>query len=184
MSEILQPPPAQESVISRSEPREWHFQDILPMLYRRRRVAVTTFLVVAAAVVAYTLSATPVYEAHAELLLDEKPSIVTFEGSANASGDPKGYLETQHRILRSRSLARRVIDELDLWKTPGFVSTGRETPDSAGSFLNGWRRTAAESPRCERRQQGKDRRDGSHRSNALEAECRTGSRYAHHRDQI
>ena len=139
MSEILQPPSAQESVTSRSEPRQWHFSDILPMLYRRRRVAITTFLVVAGAVAAYTFTATPIYEAHAELLLGEKPSIVTFEGSGTPAGDPKGYLETQQRILRSRSLARRVIDELALWNEPGFVSTGREASNGMFALLNGWR---------------------------------------------
>ena len=139
MSEILQPPPAQESVISRSDPREWRFHDILPMLYRRRWVAITTFLVVAAVVAAYTLTATPIYEAHAELLLGEKTSIVTFEGSGTPSGDPKGYLETQQRILRSRSLARRVIDELALWNEPRVVSTGRAASTRVVELLNEWR---------------------------------------------
>jgi polysaccharide biosynthesis transport protein len=136
MSDLLQPAATQEVAASGPEPREWHFHDIIPMLYRRRWIAVATFVIVAAAVTAYTLTATRIYEAHAELLLEEKPSIVTFAGAGESAGDPKGYLETQHRILRSRSLARRVIDELDLWKNPAFASTQRET--STGAFVKGW----------------------------------------------
>ncbi len=139
MSELPQPPTAQESATSRPEPREWRFHDIIPMLYRRRWVAATTFLVVSAAVTAYTLTVIPVYEVQAQLLLEEKPNIVTFEGSGNATSDQKGYLETQHRILRSRSLARRVIDELALWNEPALVSTGQQTSNRAFGFLSEWR---------------------------------------------
>jgi succinoglycan biosynthesis transport protein ExoP len=131
-----QSPPEQDTVTSRSEPREWHLQNFLSVLYKRRWVAVTTFLIAGAAVAAYSLTGTPVYEAHAQLLLTDKQSVVTLQGVGNQQNDQKGYLETQYRLLRSRSLARRVIDKLDLWHAAGFASNGRERSAGALQLLS------------------------------------------------
>jgi len=137
MSDVLQSQAPQEPVTSRSE-RDWHFQDILFVLYKRRWAALLTFLLVAAAGAGYTLTTTPIYEARAQLLLEQKPSIVTFQGVAGASTDQKGYLETQHRILTSRSLARRVVEELALWNAPGFASGPRQPSTGLAVFVNRW----------------------------------------------
>jgi capsular exopolysaccharide synthesis family protein len=130
MSDKVQSPPEQEAN-ARQESSDWQFHDILAVLYRRRWVAVVTFLVVAAGVAAYTLAGTPVYEAHAQLLLGEKPTIVAFQGVNDQPDDQRGYFETQHRLLRSRSLARRVIETLNLWNATGI------SPSEPGPFGSG-----------------------------------------------
>ncbi len=80
---------------------------------------------------------TPIYEAHAQLLVAEKPNIVTFQGVENEQGDERSYLETQYRLLRSRSLARRVISELGLWKAP--TVTPATQPSGVPALLGRWR---------------------------------------------
>ena len=128
----------QEITTYASEASEWHLQDFLSVLHRRRWVSITTFLIVAGAVGVYSWSVTPVYEAHAQLLLTEKPSIVTFQDAGTSPGDQRGYFETQQRILRSRSLAHRVVDRLNLWNTPAVANAGG-TSNPDGSFRRGWR---------------------------------------------
>jgi capsular exopolysaccharide synthesis family protein len=111
------------------------------VLYRRRWVAITTFAVVAAATVAYTLTATPVFEARSQLLLGATPKIVTFQGFNDQESDEQSYLETQHRLLRSRSLLRRVIDELKLWND--IKPSGRK---QAADLLDFWNRRLGATP--------------------------------------
>ncbi len=120
--------PESETVISRGESREWHIQDIWSVLYRRRWTSLATFAIVAGATVVYTFLVTPVFEARSQLLLGDKPDIVTFQGIDNSPNDDRSYLETQDRLLRSRSLARRVLDTLKLQNADG---ANRE-PDAAG----------------------------------------------------
>ena len=49
--------------------------------------------------------------------------------------EQKGYLETQQRVLQSRSLARRVIDQLDLWNAPGFTTAAPEPGSRVFEFF-------------------------------------------------
>jgi capsular exopolysaccharide synthesis family protein len=142
--ETRQPQGQTEIVQPMSDAHAWHFRDAVSVLYRKRWLAAATFLVAAAAVVAYTLTATPVYEAHAQLLLEEKPSIVTFQGLGDQRGDEPAHFETQNRILHSRSLARRVIEELDLWNHPGFKSTSQEPAAKPFGFWQRWRAPRAD----------------------------------------
>ena len=62
-----------------------------------------------------TLSTTPIYRASAVMQLekDDQPLIQTSQAVYGGGWDPE-FLETQIQLLRSRSLAERVADELDL----------------------------------------------------------------------
>jgi capsular exopolysaccharide synthesis family protein len=119
------------------EPQEWHIRDLLSVVYRRRWVALSTFFVVATGVALYTLSTTPVYQAQAQLLVAERPSVVTFQG--DQQNNENGLLETQQRLLQSRALARRVIDELDLWAN-NVTPAPPEGSDGPLDRLRRWRK--------------------------------------------
>jgi capsular exopolysaccharide synthesis family protein len=108
-------PADHDAAVARSDAPQWQVRDMLSVLYKRRLAVAATFLISAVGVAVYTISATPIYEAQAQLLLAERPSIVTFEGEPMPQNEQRGYLETQYRLLRSRSLVRRVIDELNMW---------------------------------------------------------------------
>jgi len=127
---------ADNTVASRSDVDEWHIHDLLSVIYRRRWVSITTFIVLAAVVVAYTLTATPIYEARAQLLVGERPNIVTFQGAPDSQGDQRGYLETQYRLLRSRSLARRVIEKLKLWDAADPAQKATADPAASVGLLH------------------------------------------------
>ncbi|RPI57371.1 MAG: polysaccharide biosynthesis tyrosine autokinase [Acidobacteria bacterium] len=138
MSDTQQPPSEHDAVTSRAEP-QWQLEDVFAVLYKRRWIALFTFLIAAAGVVTYTMSVTPIYEAHTQLLLQQRASIVTFEGAADPQANERGYLETQHRLLRSRSLARRVIDALNLWDLGRAPADGNAQPAGTFAFLGQWR---------------------------------------------
>src|SRR5262245_38313147 len=57
-----------------------------------------------------TLKQTPIYEAAALIEIDkENPNILSFKEILKLDGNSDEYLETQYRLLRSRSLAEKVV---------------------------------------------------------------------------
>ena len=98
------------------------------------------------AVAAYTLTATPIYEAHAQLLLEEKPSIVTFEGSAATDGRPEGLsrdpAQNPAQSLAGPPCHRRARR---CGTNPALCSSEPKPSNSAFAFLSWWR-ASSESP--------------------------------------
>jgi succinoglycan biosynthesis transport protein ExoP len=93
-------------------------------ILRKRKwliLAVTLTLITGAAVQTYTT--TPVYTSTAQIQIDlETPNVLPYQ---EVSASPQFYFEetyreTQHRILRSKILARRVATRLDLGNSPSF----------------------------------------------------------------
>lgn len=89
----------------------WH------ILVKRRRLIVGVLATVVALALLYTLMATPVYRASAMLQLDRE-GIRPVQVDGLQAGDERGFdptfLQTQYELLKSRSLAERVANELNL----------------------------------------------------------------------
>jgi len=105
--------------------------DYVKVLYKRRRVAITAFLLVLVAAAVYTFTATPIYEARVQLLIEaENPNVVSFKEVIEQEKATNDYYQTQYKILQSRTLARRTLDTLKLWdrfdatKAPKRVTVG------------------------------------------------------------
>jgi capsular exopolysaccharide synthesis family protein len=93
-----------------------HLSDYLKVLSRRRWTVVSGFLTVMIAVVIYTFTATPIYRSRVQLLIEnENPNVVSFKEVIDQEKTTNDYYQTQYRILQSRSLARRVLTQLNLW---------------------------------------------------------------------
>jgi succinoglycan biosynthesis transport protein ExoP len=73
-----------------------------------------------------TFMSTPIYQATATIKVDLVAArVVKLDTAADANtegGDARRFYQTQHEILRSRSLAERVASNLDLRADPGFVN--------------------------------------------------------------
>jgi len=102
-------------------------EDALPLLEywrilrKRRWTVLGVLLLVVVTVMIGTLKQTPVYRAKAILQIDrESQNIVTFKEVVEFSQQSEDYLETAYKVLRSRTLARRVIDKLKLEQVPEF----------------------------------------------------------------
>jgi len=84
----------------------------------------------------YAFTATPVYSATSTLLIEPQGSNpVTFESLVGADSETQDYYETQFELLKSRNLAFRVIDELQLWNDPELAPAGGV--DSSGTAFGG-----------------------------------------------
>src|ERR1700752_2851252 len=71
---------ASRSVTLGSVEDEIHLTDYLKVLYRHRYIGATAFLLVVLSTVLYTFTATPIYEARAQLLIEaENPNVVSFK---------------------------------------------------------------------------------------------------------
>ncbi len=106
---------AGESVVS--------LHDVWKILHANR---VTIFSVMAlglAAALVYNYITPPVYRSTATLQIDrEAPSFANIsETTAPQFPEHPDYLETQYKVLQSRSLARRVMVELELTRLPELV---------------------------------------------------------------
>jgi succinoglycan biosynthesis transport protein ExoP len=88
---------------------------------RRFRLFAAVAVVVFAAVVLFTLQQTPLYTASAQVMLDVRKENVT-DMSAVLSGLPadSSVVDTEVEVLKSRSLAGRVVKELKLEQDPYF----------------------------------------------------------------
>jgi exopolysaccharide transport family protein len=106
----------------------------LRILRVRQRIIIGTALVVIAITAIIVFRMTPLYDASAFVMLDQRQNKVV-DVNAVLSGLPTdaGSIENQIQILRSRSLMSRVIDKLHLDQGPGVAPRmSGATPAAAG----------------------------------------------------
>src|SRR5215475_8680309 len=134
------PPPAHAARPSDPpEDTEVHLSDYLRVLYKRRWPALTVFLIVFVGTCIFTFTATPIYNARVQLLIEkENTNVVTFKEAIEQNQMTDDYYQTQYKILQSRVLARRTLDALQAWHYPQFDAP--ETAQSKGlrATVAGW----------------------------------------------
>jgi capsular exopolysaccharide synthesis family protein len=95
--------------------------DYWRVILARRWTVLAILATVVFATLLYTLKKTPVYEATASIQIDrENPNILSFKDVYQVETATDDTLRTQFEILKSRSLARRVIDQVKLNKLKEF----------------------------------------------------------------
>jgi polysaccharide biosynthesis transport protein len=100
---------------SRPEMQEAHLSDYLEVLARRKWVVILLFIIIVGSVTAYSVIATPQYEATAQILLGGRPTPMNPLGeTAERLPERNLYFQTQVNLLSSRTLAHKVIDQLSL----------------------------------------------------------------------
>src|SRR6478736_6230357 len=94
---------------------------VIATFRRRLRLFAAVALAVFVAVLLYTLQEMPRYTASAQVMLDVRQEQVT-DMSAVLSGLPAdtAVVDTEVEVLRSRSLAGRVVEALKLEEDPDF----------------------------------------------------------------
>lgn len=79
-------------------------------------------IIVTILVALIVLSMTPIYKATSSLLIEsEETNIVSIEQVYGLDASKKEYFETQYEILKSRHIAEKVVDKLDLGNNPIFT---------------------------------------------------------------
>jgi polysaccharide biosynthesis transport protein len=99
------------------EEREIHLRDYLKIVYKRRYTVYTFFAIVFAIVLIGTLSSTPIYQASTKVLIEKvEPTNLSVAYPYYMPYDPEFY-ETQYQLIKSTSVAQKVVTMLSLDKT-------------------------------------------------------------------
>jgi capsular exopolysaccharide synthesis family protein len=108
-----------------------HLTEYLQILLKRRWVLITFFVIVVTVVTIGTFRMTPIYRATTQLLIEKEVSNVLFRGGVGIETSQQDYYQTQYKIIKSRSLAKKAIDKLGLQELPRFSNQ----EDIVGAFL-------------------------------------------------
>jgi polysaccharide biosynthesis transport protein len=113
---------------------ELHLLDYWRVMVGRRWTILAVLFTVVTATVVWSFSATPIYEAAVSIQIDrENQNILSFKDVYEVDGSTDDTLRTQFEVLKSRTLARRVIENLHLdrvpelqQKEPGIITSFRK----------------------------------------------------------
>src|SRR3954463_8739396 len=115
-----------------------HLLDRLAVLYRYRRLCITVFILVTAAMIIQGYSNVKIFQAQARVLIEDERS-TAIPGLQNDQNtyfeDPEPYYQTQYKILKGRDLTRRVVRKLHLETVPEFNGT-KPAPPTPLSLLS------------------------------------------------
>jgi len=126
----LFPPPHQE--------RQLTVHDYLRVLYRGRWVILVSFLSVLAATLYYTFTAEPEYEASAKLMVEQQSGVSQSLFDFSTMMKKETMINNQVEILRSRSLAENVVEELRSTPEAGRLRLLGNEPEGSRSRLKEW----------------------------------------------
>lgn len=94
---------------------EINLRDYLHIIRKRRWLIITILFVVVISVTILTFRQTPVYEATTRILIEkETPNILTFKEVLELGTADTDYYQTQYKILKSRTLAKQVLEKLGI----------------------------------------------------------------------
>ena len=114
-SAVLQPEPG----ILADDEDGINLLELWRVLVKRKWTILTFFVIVVTAVITATFLQTPIYRATITLQIERQvPKVVEFQNAAPVDSTSSGdFYQTQYELLKSRSLAERVLDQLNLRET-------------------------------------------------------------------
>ncbi len=117
--------------------REIHLRDYIRVLKRRRYTVYTFFIIVLGVVLIGTLSSTPLYTASTKLLIERQFAAGLTTPYYYLPYDPEFY-ETQYQLIKSASVAERVIRMLSLPERHKYYFGKESTRRGIISTIKGW----------------------------------------------
>ena len=119
--------------------QEVHLRDYLRVLRKRRWTVIAFFVILVTTVAVGTFTARPVYRSVVQILIErENPNVVSIQEVLAIDATATDYYQTQYEILKSETLARRVIARLHLDRHPEFQEVSQKSegrPDLTKAFL-------------------------------------------------
>jgi capsular exopolysaccharide synthesis family protein len=129
-------------LVHQHDEEERHLMDYVRVVYKRRWVAIPAFLIVFTIGAINSFRTTPVYEAHTQLLIEkDTPKVGNLQTMFQESdGWYDDFLQTQIRILESRSLARQTAQLMKLPQRPMRAPEGGGPISVTGTLWDtaGW----------------------------------------------
>jgi len=117
--------------------KEIHLRDYLRIVEKRKKTVLTFLIITITVVLIATFTATPMYEARTSLLVEKSDSKPVLMNEYPVQFDPE-FLETQFQIIKSNSVAKRVVKILSLdTKYYNDFKSDQKTTSFIGN-LTGW----------------------------------------------
>ncbi|MCX5815328.1 MAG: polysaccharide biosynthesis tyrosine autokinase [Proteobacteria bacterium] len=115
---------------------EPHLMDYVHVIFKRRWVVATVFLVIFFSVAIRSFTVTPVYRATAQILIDkENPNVTNIKEILDIKSSDIDYYQTQYNILKSNALALKVIRALNLKDNKEFGPVKEETEAAQNNLI-------------------------------------------------
>jgi exopolysaccharide transport family protein len=114
-------PPPGYSYPPPQEEKEVHLRDYWKVIWKRRWTVLALFLIVLITIAVATFTMRPIYRGTTSIQINkENPQIMDFKEMFSVNMWDLDYYQTQYKILESRTLAKRVIQNLKLAEHPEF----------------------------------------------------------------
>ena len=107
--------------------------DYLRIMYRGRWIIVLSFIIVFLSTVYFTFTSSPVYEASTSIIIESTGAMERSLFDMNPFGNQSTLIANQIEILKSRTLAERVVKQLDLSDVRDSLQIFQ--PDDEGGYL-------------------------------------------------
>ena len=109
----------------------------LDVVLRRKKIIIAFFAVVIVTALIGTFLSDPLYKATAKLEISlDNQRIVNFDQVVEFESNSQEFYETQYLLLRSKSLAKEVANNMDLANHPEFSGSGKE-PNPISKVIGG-----------------------------------------------
>src|ERR1017187_1133796 len=128
-------PNAQRFQPARPQTRALHWRHYLLVVVEHKWVALSTFLIVMGATIAWTYHQTPLYRATATVQVDsDTMKVLSIPDVLSTDTRDEQYINTQVKILQSRTLCDQVVQSLRLDRNPAFLAYAGPQGDLAGAL--------------------------------------------------
>ncbi len=118
--------------------KEFNIRDYLNIIIRHKWIIITFIVIFVTFAAIKSFKATPVYKASTIILINrQNPNIVSFDEILSLDSRGSKFYNNQEKILQSRSLARKVINSLDLKNSQEFKSNKKAKNFSMRRFIRG-----------------------------------------------
>ena len=119
-----------------------NLKDYWRIIMNRRWLVLAVFLVIVVAVFIKSVTTVPVYRATSQILIERaNPNILRTEELFAIDPSGQDFYQTQYKVIESRSLARRVIEETGLARQPEFTAPQKQAEGIVATVtekLTGW----------------------------------------------
>lgn len=117
--------------------RETHLRDYLRILLKRKNTVILAFLVVFFFVLMKTITSVPLYSAATSVLIEKSEPNPIMSNYSYTPFDPD-FLATQSHIIKSTSVAQKVVRLLDLENSYDSFSKQHGKPHAIFESVTGW----------------------------------------------
>ena len=109
---------------------EIHLRDYFRVVMHRKWIIVAVFAITVLLVTLYTFKQKPTFQAVTTIrIYKEAPKVLSFEEVMSSEGNLVNFYKTECEILKSRTLAERVVDRLSLDLHPAFIGKHKTKDD-------------------------------------------------------